>query len=141
MAQAYDWALTRPGVDPARVVGWGRSLGGGAITALARERTLAAIVLESTFTSVRRMAQSIGVPAFLVRDPLDNLAVIESFPGPVLIVHGERDDMIPVAHARELAAAARSARLVVVTGCGHNDCPRPWADLRAFLDENGLLKP
>jgi fermentation-respiration switch protein FrsA (DUF1100 family) len=141
LTKAYDWALTRPGVDPARVVGWGRSLGGGAISALARERTLAALVLESTFTSVRSMAQAFGVPAFLVRDPLDNLSVIESFPGPVLVVHGERDDMIPVAHARALAAAARSARLVVVTGCGHNDCPQPWADVRAFLDENGLLKP
>jgi len=141
MATAFDWALTRPGVDPARVIGWGRSLGGGAVCALSRERTLAALVLESTFTSVRSLAQGLGLPRFLVRDPLDSLVVIGSFPGPVLIVHGEQDNLIPVAHARALDAAAKDSRLIVLPGCGHNDCPRPWAAVRAFLREKGLLNP
>ena len=141
MIAAYDWALTRPGVDPARIVGWGRSVGGGAVCALARERSLAALVLESSFTSVRSMANGIGLPAFLVRDPFDNLATVASFAGPVLIVHGERDSMIPVAHARELHEAAKDSRLWLEPSCGHNDCPRPWAVLREFLLEKGLLSP
>jgi hypothetical protein len=139
MLAAYDQVRTRPDVDPARIVGYGRSLGGGAICALARERTVAALVLESTFSSVRSIAAGFGLPALLVRDPFDNLAALAAFPGPVLLVHGERDRMIPVAHAHELAAAARRPRLVVHPGCGHNDCPRPWSELRAFLLESGLL--
>ncbi len=139
MAAAFDWGLTRPGVDPARVIGWGRSLGGGAVCTLARERPVAALVLESTFTSVRSMARELGLPGFLVRDPLDSLAVLASFPGPVLIVHGELDDLIPVAHAHALDRGTRDATLIVEPGCGHNDCPRPWEAVRAFLGEKGLL--
>ena len=141
MIAAYDWALTRPGVDAARVVGWGRSLGGGAVCGLSRERALAALVLESTFTSVRSMVQRLGLPAFLVRDPFDNLAALGAFAGPVLIAHGEHDEMIPVAHARALHAAVKRSRLRIEPGCGHNDCPRPWATLREFLSENALLTP
>lgn len=140
MTAAFDWGLTRPGVDPARVIGWGRSLGGGAVCGLARERPLAALVLESTFTSVRSIASRLGLPGFLVRDPLDSLAVLASFPGPVLIVHGELDDLIPVAHAHELERGARDATLIVEPGCGHNDCPRPWEAVRAFLEAKRLLR-
>src|SRR3990172_9418355 len=71
---AYDWALSQPGVDGRRVVGWGRSLGGGAICALARQRPLAALVLESTFTSVRAMAARFGPPGLPPRAPLGNPA-------------------------------------------------------------------
>jgi len=141
MLAAYDQSLARAGVDPARVVGYGRSLGGGAICALARERPLSALVLESTFSSVRTMAKGFGLPSLLVRDPFDNLAVVTPFSGPVLLVHGELDSMIPIAHAQQLRAAAKRARLVVQSGCGHNDCPRPWNELREFLLEHGLLTP
>ena len=141
MVAAYDWAVTRTGVDAARVVGWGRSLGGGAVCGLARERPLAALVLESSFTSVRSMAARLGLPSFLVRDPFDNLEALRAFAGPVLIVHGERDDMIPVEHARELHRVSKRSRLWIEPGCGHNDCPRPWAVVREFLVENALLTP
>jgi fermentation-respiration switch protein FrsA (DUF1100 family) len=139
MVAAHDWALTRSSVDPARIVGWGRSLGAGAVCRLARERALAALVLESTFTSVRAMAQRLGLPAFLVRDPFENLDAVAAFEGPVLIVHGERDELVPVAHAHALYAAARRGTLHIEPGCGHNDCPRPWAPVREFLLANGLL--
>jgi hypothetical protein len=141
MVAAYDWALTRPGVDATRVVGWGRSLGGGAVSVLSRERALAALVLESSFTSVRSLARALGLPAFLVRDPFDNLEALATFQGPVLIVHGERDSLIPVEHARQLHAALPGSRLRLEPDCGHNDCPRPWTTVREFLLENALLKP
>ena len=133
MAAAFDWAAAQPGVDRAHIIGWGRSLGGGAICALARERPLAALVLESTFTSVRAMAYDLfRVPAFLVRDSFDNLEVVRTFAGPILLLHGERDQSIPLAHARALQAAAAHAELHVLP-CGHNDCARPWELLDKFL--------
>jgi fermentation-respiration switch protein FrsA (DUF1100 family) len=138
LVAAHDWALSRPGVDGRRVVGWGRSLGGGAICALAQERPLAALVLESTFTSVRAMAARFGLPGFLVRDPFDNRSVVSSFGGPLLLLHGERDEMIAPAHARELHAAAPGSELVVMP-CGHNDCPRPWEVVGRFLARHDLL--
>lgn len=138
MVAAYDWAASRPDIDPLRILSYGRSVGGGAACALARERPVAALVLESTFTSVRRMARRFGLPGFLVRDPFDNLAAIRRYVGPVLLIHGERDDMISPEHARVLQRAARSATLHLEP-CGHNDCPRPWPVLDRFLVEHGIL--
>jgi uncharacterized protein len=135
---AYDWAVKQPGVDPKRIVAHGRSLGGGAACALASKRNLAGLILESTFTSVRPFARSFRAPGFLVRDPFDNLAVVKAFRGPVMILHGAHDEVIPVQHGRELAAAAPQAELHLLQ-CGHNDCPKPWDLIGAFLKRNGLI--
>lgn len=133
MTAAFDWAVSQPGVDAKRITGWGRSLGGGAVCALARERRLAALVLESSFTSVRAVAAELfRIPGFLVRDAFDNLEVVRAFQGPILLLHGDRDSSIPVAHARALQAAAARAELHVLP-CGHNDCARPWELLEKFL--------
>src|SRR6202008_4301022 len=103
---AYDWATQQSGIDPKRIIAYGRSLGGGAACALATQRAVAALILESTFTSVRPFAWRFRAPGFLVRDPFDNLAVVRAFKKPLLVLHGTRDEVIPVEHGRELAAAA-----------------------------------
>ncbi len=136
---AYDWAVKQPGIDPQRIVAYGRSLGGGAACVLASQRPVAALILESTFTSVRPFARSFRAPGFLVRDPFDNLSVVKTFRKPLLIVHGEHDEVIPVQHARGLAQAAPHAELHLLK-CGHNDCPKPWPVVEAFLRKSGLLK-
>ena len=138
MTSAYDAMAKRADVDPAKIIAYGRSLGGGAVCALARERDVAALVLESTFTGVRPLARAFFVPGFLVRDPFDNLDALRGYPGPVLIVHGERDEIIPVAHAQELHAVAKRSKLALEP-CGHNDCERPWTLVRDFLREHDLL--
>ena len=74
----------------------------------------------------------LGIPGFLVRDPFDNLEVVRAFAGPILLLHGERDQSIPLAHARALQSAAPHAELHVLP-CGHNDCIRPWELLEKFL--------
>ena len=135
---AYDWARARPDVDPGRIVAYGRSVGGGAACQLAARRPVAALILESTFTSVRSFARRFGAPGFLVRDPFDNLAVVREYRGPMLLLHGSRDDIIVPGHSQALAAAARHAELHLLP-CGHNDCPREWPLIHAFLDRHGLL--
>lgn len=135
---AYDWARARPDVDPGRIVAYGRSVGGGAACQLAARRPVSALVLESTFTSVRAFARGFGAPGFLVRDPFDNLAVVREWRGPLLLLHGSRDDIIAPAHGQALAAAAPQAELHLLP-CGHNDCPRQWPLVRAFLERHRLL--
>jgi fermentation-respiration switch protein FrsA (DUF1100 family) len=135
---AFDWAAAQDGIDARRIVGWGRSLGGGAVCALARERPLAALVLESTFTSVRSMALRFGVPGFLVRDPFDNLSLVRGFERPLLLLHGERDEVVAVSHSRALHAALPTSELHLLP-CGHNDCARPWDQVFGFLELHGLL--
>ena len=74
------------------------------------------------------------MPRALVRDPFDTLEALHAYDGPVLILHGERDGIVPFAHAEALHAAATRSRLVPLP-CGHNDCPRAWEPILAFLDE------
>jgi hypothetical protein len=135
---AYDWAVKQPSVDHRRIIAYGRSVGGGAATALAARRPVAALILESTFTSVAAFAARYGAPGLLVRDRFDNLSVVRRFGGPVLILHGEHDETIPVSHGRALHSAQPSSELVVMP-CGHNDCARPWDAVRGFLGKHRLL--
>lgn len=137
MLHAYDFIVDQPGVDPDAIVAHGRSLGGGAACALALERPLAGLVLESTFTSVRAMASRLGFPSFLVLDPFDNLAAVAELDLPILVLHGERDDLIPVSHGEALAEAAETE--LVRMPCGHNDCPFSWGHVEAFLLELDLF--
>ena len=90
--RAYDRLAARPEVDPGRIVLIGRSMGGGAVCDLALKRPSAALVLLSTFTSLRTYAVRYLAPGFLIRDPFDNLAAVRQYPGPVLVVHGREDD-------------------------------------------------
>jgi len=136
---AYDALGSRPEVDASRIIGHGRSLGGGAICGLAARRELAALVLQSTFTGIRPLARGMLLPGFLVLDPFDNLEVVRNFPGPVLILHGERDTLIPPSHAQKLHAAAKDSTLHWFPS-GHNDSPLPWPWMKPFLEEQGLLR-
>ena len=82
---------------------------------------------------VRSFARGQSPPWF------DNLAAVGEFDGPVLVVHGRDDRLIPPAHGRALAERAQSADLVMLD-CGHNDCPRPWTEMRMFLERQGILE-
>ncbi len=137
---ACDWAQRQAHIDSSRIIPYGRSLGGGAAAIVAKARPVPALILESAFSSVAAFASGFGAPQFLLRDRFDSVASLASFKGPVLILHGDRDDIVPPNHARVLAAASTNVTLKFLP-CGHNDCPRPWADVRAFLDRNGLLIP
>lgn len=134
---AYDWARGDARVDARAIVAYGRSLGGGAVAQIAAARPLAALILESSFTSVRPLAARMLMPGPLVRDQFDNLRALKDYRGPMLVVHGTHDDIIPVSHGRALAAAVPGAEFYEAP-CAHNDCPRPWSRIRAFLESKRL---
>lgn len=135
---AYDWAAADPRIDSARIVAYGRSLGGGAAARLAADRKVAALILESTFTSVADFMGRLLVPSFLVRDPFDNRKALSSYRGPLLLIHGRHDALVPIEHGRELSKLVPGARLHELN-CGHNDCPRQWNTIASFLGDAGVL--
>lgn len=139
---ARDLLEKRSDVDRRRWVYIGRSLGGGVVCDLARRRPPAAMVLISSFTSVRSFAWRYLMPGFMVKDPFDNLGALAAYDGPVLIVHGRHDEIIPYRHGQQLHAAAANSRLITYD-CGHNDCPpdltRYWSDLGQFLVGAGIV--
>ncbi|MEO8018167.1 MAG: alpha/beta hydrolase [Pseudomonadota bacterium] len=135
---AYDLVAHDPRFDARRIVGYGRSLGGGAVAQLAAHRQLAALVLESTFTSVADIVRGYGVPDWLVLNRFDTVAVLRDYQGPVLILHGTEDVNIPPVHARLNRAAARNS-VLYMSRCGHNDCPPHWEVVLSFLLRNGVF--
>lgn len=139
---AYDLLTTRKDVDSSRIILFGRSLGGGAVCALAERRPSAALILMSSFKSVRSFAIRYLVPKFFVRDPFDNLSVVKNYDEPVLIMHGRYDTVIPFSHGLALHQAAKHKRMITYEA-GHNDCPPDWKmfwkDIEMFLRDIGII--
>ena len=105
--------LDRVGVLPEATIVYGESLGSGVAVQLARERRVGGLVLESPYTSIPSVAAHHYwyVPAtYLVRDRFDSLSKIGEIDAPLLVLHGERDRVIPVEFGRELFAAAREPK-------------------------------
>lgn len=139
---AYDWLASQDGVDPERIVAFGRSMGGGSAADLALDRPVAALVLVSTFSSTMAMAAEMLAPGFLVRDRFSPESAVAQYEGPVLLMHGRRDEVIGFDHAERIAAAREGLSIVEIP-CGHNDCGAVWnqisADIAEYLRTIGIL--
>lgn len=122
-AAALD-ALAADGVPPSKTILWGTSLGSGVAAEMAARGRGAALILVTPFTSIRNMATRIApiLPASLyMADRFDTFAKAPSIRVPTLIIHGDRDELVPHAMGVELAAAIPDARLVTIPGGRHND--------------------
>jgi uncharacterized protein len=124
-ARAARAALLRgPNIDPARVLYVGESLGGAVAVELALDHLPAGVVLQSTFTSVREMARVHYpfVPAAAIPDAYPSLRRVRELRAPLLVLHGDRDDIVPLAQGQALFEAAPDPkRMKVFEGVGHND--------------------
>ena len=146
-AQAALGALAeQPGVRRDRIVYFGQSLGAANAVHLSTRHRPLGLILESPFTSIRAMAAvhyRFHPLRPFVRTRYDSLAKIGSVDAPLLVVHGERDEIAPAWMGRKLYEAAPGPkRLYIVPGAGHNDVQGvggPGYDdvLRTFLDRLG----
>lgn len=118
-------AVRAAGIQPERIVLMGRSLGSGVATELAVRHPCTLLVLISPYTSMVDMGKIIAGPAapLAVPDRYDNLGKIAKVRCPVVILHGTRDEVIPVTMGRTLAAAAPGITYVEVPEASHNDFP------------------
>lgn len=112
-------------VKPYPFVLWGESLGSGIATRMATEFTPLAIVLEAPFTRTADVGQLVYpyLPvSLLIRDRYDSIARIKKINAPLLIVHGEFDNVVPVSLGRKLFEnAAEPKEFVILPGAGHNN--------------------
>jgi uncharacterized protein len=118
---AYDWLAKQPEVDKSNIVAMGYSIGGGAASELTRHRSVRALILLSTFTSVEDIAHRFLLPGFLVRYPFDNIARVREFDGPIFFEHGKNDRVIPYALGQKLAQSKPGSEFVTLD-CGHDTC-------------------
>jgi uncharacterized protein len=132
---AQAWLASQPGVD--KIVYFGESLGAAVAVGLAIERPPAALVLRSPFTSLADVA-AVHYPWLPVRrlllDRYPSTERIGSVGVPVMVIAGDRDDIVPTRLSRRLYDAANEPkRFVLVPGAGHND--QELLDGRQMLDE------
>ena len=144
---AYQYLQDELGVAPRNIVAYGESLGTGVATRLALLRRVKALVLEAPFTSVVDVGRQVWwfLPLRLVMtDQYRTIDRIRSVKVPLLIVHGARDSMIPVNHARAVYAAANEPKTLAILRRGdHNDLfdHGGWAKVEAFLDTREPVRP
>jgi fermentation-respiration switch protein FrsA (DUF1100 family) len=139
---AYRW-LVAHGHGPERVVLFGESLGSAVALQLALEVEARALVLESPFASVPEMARAVYpfLPLWpFVRTRYDNVAKVARLRMPLLVMHGERDEVVPFAQGRRVFdKAPEPKRFFAIPGASHNDTyvvgGEPyWRALREFLE-------
>lgn len=122
-------------VPASRTIAYGRSLGAGPAVQMATEEQLGGLVLQSAFVSVYRVVTRWRLLPF---DMFENERKLARVTCPVLVMHGEADEVIPFRQGVALFAAAREPkRSLWVSGARHNDFigvagPRYWDALREF---------
>lgn len=121
---AYD-TLVAKGVAPSNIVVYGESLGSGVATQVAAGKKVAGLVLDAPYTSIVDLAalHYPYLPArWLMTDRYETLRYIGKVQAPVLVMHGEADDIIPVEMGREVFAAANDPKeIATFPGAGHSD--------------------
>jgi hypothetical protein len=107
------------------VLYYGQSLGSAVAVELAVRRPPRGLILESPFTSILDMAR-VAYPfvpvGFLIQTEYDSLSKIKMVHCPVLILHGDRDEVVPFSQGRRLFEAAHAPKaFYTISGAGHND--------------------
>ena len=136
---AYEH-LVKLGVPPADIILYGESLGSGVAVQLATEVPVAGVVLDAPYTSTVEL----GAKAYpflpvrwLMQDRYESARRIAGIGAPLLILHGARDTVIPVAMGQRLHALAREPKKIVIFPDGnHVDLDEHGAvvKLRAWID-------
>ncbi len=120
---AWDFLVREMDIDPETIIVYGRSLGGPIAARLAGKKNPAALVLDSTFTTLgdagTRLYPYLPVRKFL-KFKYDTAGYLKGVDCPVLVIHSIEDGYIPFSHGQKLFEAARGKKELVKTGGDHN---------------------
>jgi fermentation-respiration switch protein FrsA (DUF1100 family) len=122
---AYRLLTEERGVDPGRLVPFGRSMGGPVAVDLATRVKVPCLVLESTFTRLSALVTSVypdmGIEALLTM-VFDAESKIGTVGCPSLFIHGDSDDIVAYELGRALFEQAKEPkRFYTIPGALHND--------------------
>ncbi len=110
---AWRYLTEERGVDPARLVVFGRSVGGAVAAWLAANREAGALIVESSFSSLPELASELYwfLPVrWLSRFRYATAEYVAAADCPVLVVHAREDEIVPIHHGRDIHAAAGEPR-------------------------------
>lgn len=124
---------------PADTILWGFSLGTGVAVEMGARKIGERLILMAPFTSTGDAAEHhfFSVARWLIVDNFDNKAKAPRINYPVLIVHGERDRVLPFKMGQELAGLFPKGALIAIAEADHNDLfsrlsTADWEDIVRF---------
>ena len=109
---AIDW-LIKKGVSEKNLILYGESLGTGVATHLAQNKNFAGVILETPFTSMVDAAKKFYpyIPVkLLLKDKFENYKKIKNINSPILIMHGEVDQLVPFSMGKKIYEIANEPK-------------------------------
>lgn len=134
---ARKWLAQKEGIAERDVVLMGQSLGGGVAIDLAANDGCRGLVVAGTFTSVPDVAQhhvSWLPMRWLLSTKFDSLTKIKQYQGPLLLAHGDADEVVPYQQGLKLFEAAPGPKKMITNFGGKHNDPLP-EEYRTALDE------
>ena len=140
------WAAFAAQYDGKRVVIAGQSLGTALAAGLAAELGESGhapdlTFLVSPYSSMRALAEELypWVPRKVLRYPLHTAEHAARLSGPLMLVHGDKDELIGIHHSHALRTAAPAAQFFCVEGAGHSDVHKFPSFRKALAGALGCL--
>jgi len=144
-AASLRYAMETLGYSPDKIFICGRSLGTVVALNISLKKKLAGIILVTPMTSGKEMARShgFGPLAMFAGDAFNNLKKLPEIISPVLIIHGDKDEVVPWAMGKYIfESLAVSKKMVTIKGGFHNDLEftNPelyWNSVKEFVQIHG----
>ncbi len=114
---AIQWLLEK-GLREEDIIIYGESLGTGVATHLAQNKNFAGVILETPFTSMVDAAKNFYpyIPVnLLLKDKFKNKDKIKNINSPILIMHGEVDQIVPFSMGKKIFEIANEPKFSYFT--------------------------
>ena len=122
---ALAYLHSRKEINREKIIFFGRSLGSAVAVELALNEKCRALILETPFTSILEMGKKLYpfLPvSLLLKTKYDSLAKIRNIKVPILVMHGDKDALVPFEHGKRLYDMANEPKeFYTIPGAGHND--------------------
>jgi len=121
---ALTYLRSRRDIDPEAIIFFGRSLGSAIAVNLATKHKCLGLILESPPTSLVGMMKRLfpSLPPEELPIKYDSLSKIKRISVPLLILHGDCDEVVPFFMGRKLYEAANEPKqFYTIENAGHND--------------------
>ncbi len=123
---ALAYLHSRKEINQEKIIFFGRSLGSAVAVELALKEKCCALILETPFTSIKEMGKELYPFLYIglnfLRTKYDSLSKKKGIKVPILILHGDKDELVPIEHGRKLFEEANQPKeFYTIPGALHND--------------------